>query len=588
VLGSLRPRGLRVRHEGLPSGRRGRSVVAFAASVLSAASLLSSGQAAQAAPMSFNCGAGGDLQAKILAAASGSTILVKGTCFGNFDISGKTLTLKGNPTATLDGNDLGPVVTFNAAGKSLHLVGLTVTGGVAAFGAGISMPNGDLTLNKVTVTGNLASATSGTPGGGGILSGGGNVTLIGSTVSANRALATGGATDATGGGLFVNGGDLTVVNSVISGNRAAAVPASGLAEALGGGFYIDGGKLTIKGSTISGNRVIASTPSQGRAGGGGGYQASTSTDSVTGSIIASNIATATAPAGSAFVFAPGLSDAGTLHVTGSSISANVGIASSSDQATAIGGGLDVASITLTRSTVNGNRLRAVSTGDFAVAAAGGIDAAGEATVTASTISRNSATAKTTSAQDAANADGGGVQSATTLNLVNSTVAFNKLSASSPFSTLLRGGGLNVGNPTSLVNSTVAGNTTAASGGSPEREGGGVWVGGGTTFEATIVANNTGSNGPDCWGAPTSAGYNLIGHIAGCSFTKASTDKVGVDPKLGPLQGNGGPTQTMAIATASPARDAIPNASCPSSTDQRGVHRPQGPKCDIGAYERKLP
>ena len=192
--------------------------------------------------MSINCGAGGDLQAKIVAAASGSTILVKGTCFGNFVVSGKSLTLKGNPTATLDGNDLGPVVTFNGPGTTLHLVGLKVTGGTAGLGAGITATVGDLTLNKVTVTGNLATATSGTPAGGGILSGGGgNVTLIGSTVSANRALATDGATDARGGGIFIDGGDLTVVNSVISGNRAAAVPASGIAEAQGGGFYLDGG-----------------------------------------------------------------------------------------------------------------------------------------------------------------------------------------------------------------------------------------------------------------------------------------------------------------------------------------------------------
>jgi hypothetical protein len=563
--------------------------VLIAAFTLPAAGLVPSGPIAQAAPMSINCGTGGDLQAKVLAAASGSTILVKGTCFGSFDISGKSLTLKANPTATLDGNDLGTVVTFNAPGKTLHLAGLTVTGGAAAFGAGITTTTGDLMLSKVTVTGNLASATSGTPGGAGILSGGGDVTLIGSTVSANRALATGGASEAVGGGLFVNGGDLTVVNSVISGNRAAAVPASGLGEALGGGFYIEGGKFTIKASRISGNRVIASTPGfEGRASGGGGYQASMSTDSVTGSVIASNIATATAPAGSAAAFAAGLSVAGTLHVTGSSISANVGIASASDNATALAGGLDVRAIVLTRSTVNGNRLRAISTGGSAAVAGGGMVVTTQATVSASTISRNSATAKTSSSQDGAGADGGGVESANTLQLVNSTVALNKLSASSPSSTLVRGGGLSVGNPTSFVDSTVAGNTTAASGGSPDREGGGLWIGGSTTIEATIVANNTGTIGPDCWGGPTSAGHNLIGHIAGCSFTKASTDKVGVDPKLGALQGNGGPTQTMAIAPASPARDAIPKAACPLSTDQRGVHRPQGLKCDIGAYERKLP
>jgi hypothetical protein len=44
---------------------------------------------------------------------------------------------------------------------------------------------------------------------------------------------------------------------------------------------------------------------------------------------------------------------------------------------------------------------------------------------------------------------------------------------------------------------------------------------------------------------------------------------------------------MAIALSSPAFNAIPKAACSVSTDQRGVHRPQGLRCDIGAYERKV-
>jgi hypothetical protein len=63
--------------------------------------------------------------------------------------------------------------------------------------------------------------------------------------------------------------------------------------------------------------------------------------------------------------------------------------------------------------------------------------------------------------------------------------------------------------------------------------------------------------------------------------------VGKNPKLGVLKGNGGPTQTMAIALTSPALNAILKAACAVFTDQRGVHRPQGTRCDIGAYERKL-
>ena len=156
--------------------------------------------AAQAATLSVNCDSGGDLQAKINAAASGNTILIKGTCFGNFQINSKSLTLKGNPTATLDGNDLERTLDITSPGMAVHLVGLTITGGASGTGAGIA--SGNLTLTNVTVTGNLAAQTSEDPRGGGVYSNG-NITLIGSTVSANRLLATGTAFNPLGGGLYV-------------------------------------------------------------------------------------------------------------------------------------------------------------------------------------------------------------------------------------------------------------------------------------------------------------------------------------------------------------------------------------------------
>ena len=61
-----------------------------------------------------------------------------------------------------------------------------------------------------------------------------------------------------------------------------------------------------------------------------------------------------------------------------------------------------------------------------------------------------------------------------------------------------------------------------------------------------------------------------------------------DPLLGPLQANGGPTSTMAPGTGSPAIDAGDDAVCTASpvkgVDQRGLPRPGGPHCDIGAFE----
>ena len=66
--------------------------------------------------------------------------------------------------------------------------------------------------------------------------------------------------------------------------------------------------------------------------------------------------------------------------------------------------------------------------------------------------------------------------------------------------------------------------------------------------------------------------------------RLGTAQNSIDPRLGPLQDNGGPAKTHAILSGSPAIDAAANATCPS-TDQRGTSRPKGAACDIGAYEK---
>ena len=79
----------------------------------------------------------------------------------------------------------------------------------------------------------------------------------------------------------------------------------------------------------------------------------------------------------------------------------------------------------------------------------------------------------------------------------------------------------------------------------------------------------------------------MGDTIGCDFSSASGDQVGlqfpVDPKLGPLQDNGGPTKTHALLEGSPAIGAGDQEAAPDK-DQRGVSRPQGNGSDIGAYE----
>ena len=56
-----------------------------------------------------------------------------------------------------------------------------------------------------------------------------------------------------------------------------------------------------------------------------------------------------------------------------------------------------------------------------------------------------------------------------------------------------------------------------------------------------------------------------------------------DPVLGALANNGGPRDLLPL-TGSPLLDAIPPASCGAAVDQRGITRPQGTGCDIGAVE----
>lgn len=77
--------------------------------------------------------------------------------------------------------------------------------------------------------------------------------------------------------------------------------------------------------------------------------------------------------------------------------------------------------------------------------------------------------------------------------------------------------------------------------------------------------------------------NLIENNSGCTLANQKTG----DPNLGPLQNNGNGTLIMALLPGSPALNAGDIAACPAF-DQRGVSRPQGEGCDIGAYETQFP
>jgi len=149
---------------------------------------------------------------------------------------------------------------------------------------------------------------------------------------------------------------------------------------------------------------------------------------------------------------------------------------------------------------------------------------------------------------------------------------------------------------SLNNVTIANNSAALKGGGAFIENS-AFIGVSPKVTNSVIAGNTATGGePDCSGAIDTA-YDLIGNGAGCLGPAAAKhDLVGtavapIDPKLGPLAANGGPTPTRALLTGSPAIDAG-NPAAPGSgngaceaTDQRGAHRPGGAACDIGAFEK---
>ena len=105
-----------------------------------------------------------------------------------------------------------------------------------------------------------------------------------------------------------------------------------------------------------------------------------------------------------------------------------------------------------------------------------------------------------------------------------------------------------------------------------------------TLLTSIVAGNSAAadQGQDVSGGFNSLGHNLIGDTDGSSGW-VGTDLLNVDPMLGPLQDNGGPTMTMALLPGSPAIDAgVPVAGI--TTDQRGISRTAYGPPDIGAFE----
>jgi hypothetical protein len=476
-----------------------------------------------------------------------------GNVSGDFDVV-ESVTIQGAGAGKtfVDGQQIDRVFhMIGAAGppRRLVLAGLTVRNGNAASdGGGIRLDNADLVVRDANVVANRATLI-----GGGIsisaMTTPYNVTLVRAIVGRNSA-------DGGGGGVRSLGlGVITLTDSAVRRNRAGD---------SGGG--ISASTVNLTDSTVNGNWSMAN--------GGGGIRATTAT--LTNSTVSGNTAIGTGGAGGGI-------NATTATLTNSTVSGNFTSGS--------GGGIKADSSTLC--TVIDNR-----------SAGGGGVSATTANATNSTIADNSSSAE------------GGGMSATTATLTNSTLSGN--------TALPSGGGVFSINHLTMTNCTVSGNLAVSIGGGISASlatissctivenlaasGGGIdrRFNGTINIRNSIIALNMGPNaslGPDLSGglsgAFVSLGNNLIGNNDGTfGFTdEVNGDIVGnrlnpIDPLIGTLKNNGGPTKTHALLAGSPAIDKGDNDGVPA-TDQRGVgfaRKKDGnfngvAVVDIGAFER---
>lgn len=214
--------------------------------------------------------------------------------------------------------------------------------------------------------------------------------------------------------------------------------------------------------------------------------------------------------------------------------------------------------------------------------AGGIINRGVLTVTNSTLVGNGGYG------------GGGIANTGTLTVINSTFADN-------FTNVYQFGGAGIANylgTVTVINSTFSANQSDGPGGGIRNdqgnvaltnctffgnratEGGGIYTVNGTlTVTNTVIAGTLA--GGNCSGLFAAASTHNLSDDDTCGASFVQVDAAALN--LGALANNGGPTATIALNAGSVAINAGEDISCPQ-TDQRGVARPIGAHCDIGAFE----
>jgi hypothetical protein len=356
------------------------------------------------------------------------------------------------------------------------------------------------------------------------ISGGDSVVVFLVNVGANVAisgLTVSHGSNLLGGGIF-NAGTLALTDVVVSDNT--------IGTQLGGGIF-NSGALTLTGCTVANNAVTFISRSGGESGDGGG------------------------------VYNTG----GTVQVIDSIIRANNAL-------TGFGGGIAniLGTVTVIDSTIDGNN---------SLEGAGIGSGSGTLVVSGSTFAFNIAIN-----------DGGGIVNVTLV------IGEHPLGVAFVTNSTFFGNRANLGAALAndfaemnVANTTITGNATPEGGFAinsivsniPPR---------GLFIKSTLLANNVGGN---CFSIDTtSEGYNLSDDTSCATIFTATGDRNNVAAGLdaGGLKSNGGPTQTVALLLSSPAVNHIPVAACTDSNgaavavDQRGVTRPQGSACDVGAFE----
>ena len=355
------------------------------------------------------------------------------------------------------------------------------------------------------------------------------------------------------GGAIFSQRRATIIRSVITGN---------LANDDGGGVYARRGGIEVYDSIVSNNLVDGS----------GGALGSTGDILVVRSHVDGN--TTDGDGGAIYT-----DEDGDVTVIDSTVDGNT--------ADGPGGAIFTleGDVTIINSTVNGNR---------ADDRGGAISGEADVTVIGSTIARNAAFAHV----------GGGVWARSDLFVTNSTISHNYAEG--------QGGGILAAGVVGLVNSTVADNVAPV----------GADVGAGSRLKAfgsvigppdpEPVGGQIQPIGPSCRvSRPESFGYNFVSDTS-CGLGGPG-DVIGTNPMLAPhLADNGGPGETRIPLPGSPVLDWIPPGACgfvpfgyslegeqhlgqfgidplaPITADQRGVPRPQGAGCDVGAVEVGTP